>query len=127
MSLQPVRAELAGVEVAGVAKSYDTYPAHAAATPALVVGLPRSIRPASHGFLAVEIPLEVVVAGGDKAAAEIKLLEVVAAVRTAYRGLQGTTFRSCRWVETSDFGTAQLGASEAFAATVLVELLVPPA
>lgn len=124
MSYQDVRDELAGVAVTGILKSYPNYVGTPASTPALVVGLPSSIRPETHGLDLVEIPLEIIVAGGDKPAAEKSILELAKATRDAYRGLTGTTFRSCRWAITTEFQTIALGNHEGLTCSVVLELLV---
>jgi len=122
MSYQAAREELALVVVAGV-KVYADYAS--AKSPGLVIGLPRRIQSSTHGLDSLEIPLELLIAGGDKSAVEGRLLELAKLVKATYHGLQGTAFAVCRWIETVDFRTEALGQGQALACSVVVECLIP--
>lgn len=122
MSIAAARAELAAAAPAGVT-GQDHYAIRS--TPALVAGLPRSIRPKTGDLVVVELPLELIVDGGDKPTVERTLTDLAETVRTTYRRLTGAAWRGgVRWVETTDFGAVQHGGHDALSCAVVIEIHV---
>jgi hypothetical protein len=124
---QAVRDELAELPALAVAlpgwERYSTIPGHAS-LPALVVGLPERIEPGQ--MWACRLPVYVLTRSADPAAAETAILTAAMAAAEVYRAAgPGTTYRSCRVAELSEFVLLEVGTVEADAATVYLELLVP--
>lgn len=124
MDIQAIRTELLGPVPAGF-NGYDRLPG-VAKLPAIVIGLPENVSYEGSTLGSgpmVTLPLFVMVANPMTAEAEIKLLDAVNTVATAYRGATGSTFRTCRVTAINQFFAVTVGKTNALSATVNLSLM----
>lgn len=122
MNIQGIRTELAALAPEGW-NTYD-YDNGSMTTPAVAIGLPTNISfDGSYKLTTLSIPVNVIVGPLFSPDAEATLLTEVLTIANSFRNVSGSNFRSCRVEGIANFGPATYGSTEAYSATISLQIL----